>query len=1071
MVRKLVLSLIAVFVGGGILVLAQNKQVFGTVTGADGSPIAGATVIIDGTSVGTSTSADGKFAIAAPSNGTISISFIGYETQKIAVAGKTHINVTLKEDAQSIDDVIVVAFGTSKKEAFTGSAVVLKADDLAKHQTTNVMNALVGSVAGLQMRGSTGQPGAAAGSVNIRGISSMYAGTEPLIILDGAPYSANLSNIPQSEIESVTVLKDAASASLYGARGAAGVIIVTTKKGKTREAIINVDMKWGVNSRALKTYDVITNPGQYYEAYYAQLYNRYYYGDGMSAIQAEGEANKKMLSDLAYNVFSYPENEKLIVDGKLNPKATLGRKVTNNGIDYWMQPDDWTEEAYSNSLRQEYNISINGATDRSSYYMNVGYLNEDGIVSNSNYERISARVKADYQAKKWLKVGANVGYVNTNQDQNSNWGTTLSAANLFYYTSGIAPIYPVYMRTVDQNGKVTIQKDQYGNKSYDYGVAGKNYGVQRPFLATGNPLGENQYNKYGTKGNQMNANAFADFDFTSYLKFNITSTVIWGNSDISDFGNMFYGTPANVGGDIERISNTSLRTNNLQTLTYYDTFGRHNLNVMAGHEYYNTKTRYLSAHARGMFSPGIPEINGAAKPDVSNSYSTEYNVEGYFMSAQYDYDNKYYASASYRLDASSYFDPAHRWGSFWSFGAAWILSKENFLSKANWIDMLKLKASIGQQGNDNIGAYAYTDMYRIVAASETEMSASFWQKGNPNITWETTTNFNLGVEFSFWKGRLAGGVDFYNKKTSDLLFWVSLPESSGSRGQYDNIGDIRNQGVEINLSGVLVRSKLIEWSIGANLSHNATKILSLPKAKTVVNGGFSESDSSLQNTFWYREGGELYNAYCQAYAGVDEYGKSLFYIDTKDENGKTIVKGGTTNDFTAATKYEHGSILPKVFGGFGTNLRIKDFDLSVTFDYQIGGKVFDHHYQSLIGSVENSQGAGSAIHKDWVKAWSPQNPNSNIPRWQYGDTYGAASSDRFLTDASYLNFQSFTVGYTIPEKLLRNKVKIRIYAAGENLAFWSARKGLDPRYTFSGNEQVISYSPIRTISGGVQLTF
>ncbi len=1064
MVRKIVLLLIA-SVTCSLMAVAQSKQVSGTVKDANGNAIVGATVMVEGTSNGVNTGSDGSFRISAPADGYLLVSFLGYEEARVAIAGKTSIDVVLADDTQSIDDVIVVAFGTAKKEAFTGSASVVKADELEKRQTTNVLNALVGQVPGLQMRGSTGQPGSSAGSINIRGINSMYAGTSPLVIVDGAPYSASLSNIPQSDIESVTVLKDAASAALYGARGASGVIIVTTKKGRSHDAVINIDMKWGVNSRAMQDYDLITDPGEYYEAYYAQIYNKYYYGQGYSAASAAASANADMLSDLQYNVFSYPAGESLIVDGKLNPNATLGRRVNYNGQDYWLTPDDWTDEAYRNSLRQEYNISMNGGTDRASYYMSLGYLNEDGIVYNSNYERITARLRADYQAKKWLKVGGNVAFVNSDQDQNSNWGTSQSAGNLFAYTSRIAPIYPVYMRTVDADGNISIMTDEYGNKAYDYGVASRGYGVTRPYLSTGNPLGENQYNRYTSGGNQLNGSFFADVDFTSWLKFNATSTVTWGQTNVSDFGNMYYGTPAQTGGDIGKSSTSTLRTNHLQTLTYYDTFGNHNINVMLGHEYYDTQTKYLYAHGRGMFSPEIPEISASATKDDSDSYSSEYNVEGYFLSAQYDYAGKYYASASFRRDASSYFAKDHRWGSFWSLGAAWIISKENFMSNALWVDMLKLKASIGQQGNDSVGSFAYVDMYSLSSSSETSMTPTFWRKGNPELTWETTTNFNAGVEFSLWRGRLTGSIDVYNKKTTDLLFWVSIPESSGTRGMYDNVGDMRNTGVEISLQGALIRTKNVDWTISMNLSHNSNKILSLPDSKIdPATGGFNE------DSYFYRVGGPMYNYYSAVYAGVDQYGQAMFYVDQTDENGNVIGRT-TTYDFNNATKYEHGSILPKVFGGFGTTVRIANFDVSATFDYQLGGKVFDGYYQSVITPAEDSGSAGQNIHKDWVRSWSVNNTSSDMPRWQYGDAYGGASSDRFLTNASYLNFQSFTVGYTLPMKTFNNKLKMRIYVAGENLCYWSARKGLDPRYSYSGNSSVIPYSPIRTISGGIQLTF
>ncbi|HIW65970.1 MAG TPA: SusC/RagA family TonB-linked outer membrane protein [Candidatus Alistipes intestinipullorum] len=1074
MVRKLLLSLMAVLGGGVILSFAQNKQISGTVTDADGAPIAGATVMVDDSAVGTTTNAAGMFTLSAPADGFLNISFIGYESQKIAIAGKTSINVQLREDITAIDDVLVVAFGTTKKEAFTGSATVIKSEDLEKRQTTNVMNALVGSVAGLQMRGSTGTPGSDAGAVNIRGISSMYASTDPLIIVDGAPYSASLSSIAQSDIESVTVLKDAASAALYGARGAAGVIIVTTKRSTSKNATINVDMKWGVNSRAIQDYDVITDPGEYYEAAYAQYYNRYYYAQGMSAADASLKANADMLKALSYNVFSYPDGEQLIgLDGKLNPNATLGRKVTGNGQTYWLQPDDWTDAAYKTSLRQEYNVSINGGTDKSNYYTSVGYLNQDGIVDNSGYERVTARVKADYQARKWLKLGANVGFQHSKQTMDAALGTSTYSNNLFYFTSMIAPIYPIYVRTMDGDGNVSIATDQFGHRAYDYGVASTGYGITRPFSATGNPLGSNSYDQFYNIGNQLNGTFTVDVDITPYLKANATSTVIWGENYISDMANMFYGSSAGTNGSISKTTQMSMRTNNLQTLTYYDSFGLHNVNVMIGHEYYDVRSRSVGATKNGLFSPDIPELSAAASLSAASSYTTRYNVEGYFLSAQYDYNGKYYGSFSYRRDGSSRFAPGHQYGDFWSVGAAWILSKENFLAKATWIDMLKLKASIGQQGNDNIGDYYYTDLYTLSKVDDKSMSASFYILGNPNITWETTTNFNVGTEFSFWRGRLSGGIDFYNKKTTDLLFWLSIPESLGTRGMYGNMGDIRNTGIEINLTGSVIRTKTVEWSLSANLSHNTTKILSLPDSKLKQGTSSIGFDEATNNIFmWYTVGGPLYNAYLPCYAGVDEKGQAMYYIDVEDGEGNIIHKGGTTYDINSATDYEHGSILPKVFGGFSTNLRVGNFDLSATFDYQIGGKVYDVTYASLIAPWSGS-GSGSAIHKDWAKAWSPNNTESDIPRWQQGDQYSAAKSDRFLTDASYLNFQSFAIGYTIPEKVFRGKLKMRIYAAGENLCFWSARKGLDPRYNFVGTSEtgVSDYSPIRTISGGIQLTF
>ncbi len=1057
-------------------VTAQTSTVTGIVTSEeDGEPVIGASVLVLGTSLGTVTDVDGRFTISnVPGSAkNLRISFVGMQAQDVPIKRGT-ILVTLKPDTEILDEVMVVAFGTQKKSSFTGSAAVMSNEELSKHITTNVANALVGSTPGLQLRGSSGAPGASQGSIKIRGIASMYADTDPLIIVDGAPYSASLSNIAQEDIESITVLKDAASAALYGARGAAGVILVTTKSGKTKKAQVNVDVKWGANSRAIQDYETINDPGQYYETIYGQYYNYYYYGLGQNIATANANANNTMLNQLGYNIYTIPDGEFLIgTDGKLNPNATLGRSYEANGETYYLINDNWRDAAYSTALRQEYNVSVNGANDKGAFYASLNYLDEDGIIEYSGFNRLSARVKADYQALDWLKLGANIGYTNSKTESNPNLGTSWNSTNLMYYTSKIAPIYPIYVRVLDANGNPQIRTDENGNPQYDYGVAASNYpGLTRAFLPTGNPLGSNRYNDTTSEGQKFNGTFTLDLNFTDFLKANVTSTVDWGHTNYSYYSNSLYGPSVSVNGQVDKYQSDNIRQNHVQTLTYFDQFDKHNINVMLGHEYYYTKTTYLYAYAQGLFSPDIQEINAAANPVSSNSYTSEYNVEGYFGNLQYNYDEKYFASASFRRDASSRFAKENRWGNFWSVGAAWLINKENFFN-ANWVDELKLKFSIGQQGNDNIGDWAYTDLYSLTPASETQMSASFAQMGNPDITWETTTNLNVGLEFNLFNSRLTGNIDYYNKKTTDLLFWLSIPESAGTRGYYGNVGDIRNSGVELSLQGSIIRTKDIDWSVQFNISHNKSKILALPESKTNQLGGFTES------SMWYKVGGPLYNYFCVEYAGTNEKGEATYWVD-EDLYGTTNATSmpGTKHSFTTtnpneATKYEQGTTLPKAYGGFGTSLTAYGIDVSLMFDYQIGGKIFDSMYQGLMGNIASASGAGNAIHVDALKAWTPNNTSSSIPRMQYGDQYTSATSNRWLTSAKYLNFQSFTVGYTLPNSLTSkmNLRKLRVYASGENLCFWSARKGLDPRYSYSSSASVNVYSPVRTIMGGIQLTF
>lgn len=1080
MKRRFFLWLACVFLSVGVA-LAQTT-VTGTVVSADdGQPVVGASVLVKGTRLGAVTNIDGKFTVGnvPHSAKTLLVSFIGMQTQEVAIR-QGLIRVELKADTKQLDEVMVVAFGTQKKSSFTGSAAVLGSEELSKHVTTDVTNALVGSTPGLQLRGGMGTPGGSEDTkLQIRGVSSLYSETKPLIIVDGAPYSASLNNIPQEDIESVTVLKDAASAALYGARGASGVIIVTTKTGKNKVAQINVDMKWGANTRSVQDYETIADPGLYYETFYGQYYG-YFTDRGSTPAEANQKANKYVLNHLGYNIYTVPDGELLIgADGKLNPHATLGRSYQANGETYYLTNDNWRDAAYHTAFRQEYNVSASGAMDKGSFYANMNYLDEDGMIEFSGYKRLAARFKADYQAKSWLKLTANVGYTNSTTRSNPNLSATAwNNTNLMYYTSLIAPIYPIYVRVLDADGNPQVRTDSHGNPQYDYGVAATNYpGLSRPFLSPGNPLGANRYNDYKRRLNKLNGTFMADVTLTDFLKFNATSTLDWSNRKDSELQSGLYGPKVSVNGQIEKKAKEIIEQNHVQTLTYFDHFGKHNVNALLGHEYYDRKTTWLSAYGMGLFSEAIPELDAAAKKADASSYTEEYNVEGYFGSVQYNYDDRYFASASYRRDASSRFAKDRRWGDFWSVGAAWLVNKEAFFH-APWVDELKLKFSIGQQGNDNIGErtmamreFAFTDMYNLVAASDSQMSATFWRIGNPEITWETATNLNIGLEFSLFSGRLSGSLDYYNKTTTDLLFWLSVPEAAGSRGYYGNAGDIRNSGVELSLVGSPVRTKDVDWSLSFNIAHNKDKILRLPASKTALTGGF------IEQGLWYVEGGPIYNKFLPEYAGVNEKGEALYYVDSQLGAGVTNRPGTnrdeTTTDINSATRYAQGRSMPVAYGGFGTQLTAYGFDLSLSFDYQLGGKIYDSAYQELMSNTASASDAGRAFHKDVLRSWTPENKTTGLPRLYYGDKYTAGDSDRWLTSARYLNFQSFSVGYTLPQRVVARLGlnKLRIYATGENLYFWSARKGLDPRYAYDETEALTVYSPMRTIMGGIQLSF
>ena len=1044
--------------------------------------------MVDGSHVGTTSNGDGSFTITAPGNGSLVVSFIGYETQKVAIGGKTRINISLKEDAQAIDDVIVVAFGTAKKDAFTGAAKVIKSDDLIKTQSSNVGDALVGKIAGVQFSSASGRPGSGQ-KIYVRGYGSMNAKNDPLWVVDGVPYEGDINNINAADIESISVLKDAASNALYGSRGANGVIMVTTKRAKAGEATVTFDGKWGINTRALQTYDIVEDAGEYYEMHYKSLYNYYTLDQKYTPLAANIAANKLLTSNdpggLGYNVFTVPDGQNLIGEnGRLNPRAKQGRLVTDaKGQQFYLQPDNWLDEIYkSSSFRQEYNVSVSGATDRANFFASLGYLDNTGIVDGSSNERYTARLRADYQAKKWLKVGGNMSYTHfvwnngnkTNDDGDGQGEGNADGGNAFATAIRMAPIYPVYMR--DGNGNIMI--DEYGFKMYDTGD-GRNGGALRTNGGKSNDLQDIQLNKYINEGNAFMANGFADFSLYKGLKLTLNGSVSLDETRGTQVSNPYYGQFAESGGAVFKSHSREIAYNMQQFLTYTNTFADvHNLDLLFGHEMYNRKSYGLSGSKTMMFSPDNTELSGAVV-DSSRSGSSvlEYNNEGYFFRGQYDYDNRIYFSGSYRRDASSRFHPDHRWGNFWSLGAAWIINRESWFN-ASWVNMLKVKASYGSQGNDNLGSkaesyYRYTD-YREILSSGDGVTSVLYQKGNPDITWETNANLNVGVEFGLWDNRLSGSIDVFNRKTTDMLFELATPIESGYTTIFTNIGDMVNRGLEIELNADLIRTKNLVWDFSLNMTHYKNKVTHLPeqfKNNTTADG---KHVGRWQDTKFLTEGESVFSFYVPTYAGVDpETGKSLWYTyKTDDAGNKERIK---TSDYSVASqegREMHGDALPDVYGGFGTSLRFYGVDFSIGFTYQLGGQVLDQGYRFYMNSPAGTS-TGNNYHHDLLNSWTPENSGSNIPRFAYNDSNQAAVSDRFLTSASYLNIQNITLGYTLPKRITRKFLveNLRIYLACDNVWYWSKRQGLDPRQSINGITNPYYYAPIRTFSGGVTVTF
>lgn len=1054
---------------------AQTKVATGTVTSAeDGGPVVGASVSVKGTTIGTMTDGEGKFTLSdiPASAQTLVVSYIGMETVEVGIG--QDLRIVMQESSQILDEVIVVAYGTSTKKSFVGSAAVIKADEITKNQSSNITNNIAGKVAGVQGISSNGQPGSGS-TLRIRGVGSMNSSNSPLYVVDGVPFGNDISTINNNDIESITVLKDAASAALYGARGANGVVLITTKRGKTKEARVNVDMKWGGNSRGVPRYNVMTDPAMYYETFYRALYNSRA-NAGSNPDAAHEYANRNLLNaangGLGYRVFSTPEGERLIGNNfKLNPHATPGfvDEVTkNNQTNYYTYlADDWYDEVFNEgNVRQEYNVDFSGSVDNVTYRTSFGFLDDSGIIPNSGFKRFTNLTFIEYKLKDYLKFGTtlNYAYVDMKYPGEQTSAASTSSANLFYLASAIAPIYPLYIR--DENGN--IMQDQNGYTLYDYGDADI-IGAKRPFMSQSNPLSALNLDINKGVWDVFYGNWFAEVEPYENVKLKATLGYQTLNQKQNNLTNKFYGQYAASGGvaSVSQARNTTITQQYIAT--YINTFGNHSVDFMLGFESHKEKGSDLYGSRSQIYQHNVPEISNAITNPVTGSSSIDYAVMGFLGQAKYSFRNKYYFSASYRRDASSCFHPDNRWGDFWSVGGAWDLRGEDFMSDFDWVNMFKLKASYGAQGNDklyysgstSINFYPYTDQFRISESNKAFATARFY-KGNKDITWETSYNFNGGVDFSLFDERLNGTIEGFSRTTKDQLYYRPVSPSLGYDLYPMNIGSVRNSGFEVELRGDIVSTNDLLVNVYLNATHVKNRIVELHESL----GGMWKSGSYI-----YREGSSLYNFYIREYAGVNpENGSALWYMDELDGNGN-VTGRTTTNDWSEATQYEQGDVMPKLYGGFGFSTEYKGIDLSVSFNYQTGGKIYDNGYASSMHSG-NSNNAGRNWHVDILDMWTEENPTSNIPRINSLDTQSNYMSTRFLKSSDYLSLQNISIGYTLPSRLV-NKLKlekVRIYGVADNVALITSRTGLDPRQSYTSSTAA-TYSAIRSISGGISVTF
>lgn len=1104
--------------------LFAEKQVSGVVVDAKGEPVIGASIQAQGTTQGTISDYDGKFEMEVPESvKTLVVSFVGMETKEVA-AGK-NLRVVLAENTEVIQEVIVTGYGNVSKGSFAGSAVAVSADDIEKKSPSEVTKALAGEVAGVQVVNTSGQPGTNA-SIRIRGIGSIYASSAPLYVVDGIPYQAgDIASIDPGDIASTTILKDATATSLYGSRGANGVIVITTKKGTSGESgKIDVDVKYGANTHWLPMYEVITDPKEYVEMSWQSIYNSLN-GSYMSEDKLIQAVNNTLFSSkglpVGYNLWDHAGNELINgYTGKFYPEVQM--------LEQYKDMISWEKAIFRVGQKADATVRISGGSEKTSYYVSFGYLKDEGYYIGSNFDRFTARSNIEFQPKKWFKGSMNVSYTYSSTNavgQGSNMN------NGFAYVNEIPPIYPVYVYGSTKNGSGTIPAGPYsygngitsktinsngyilidpktGGPMFDYGMY---EGWGRAYGSGINPAGSLVWDRDNTIQHQVAANANLEFTLYEGLKLKVTGGFQYLGANNSDYTNAFYGDAAGIG----RVGKTQynlLAFDIIEQLSYNKTFGEHTLDMYALHEtnyYQNAIMAGGMNHVAATTGESVLELGNAVQMSYLTSYKNITTLDSWLVNASYWYNERYGITANYRADGSSKFAKGHRWGHFGSVGVSWKFTNESFIDNTaagDWLKNGKLRLSWGANGNQGISNYLYSDQYSIENV-DGEVGYVWDYKGANDITWERTQVIDVGLELSLSK-YLDLELDYFWKYTDNLLMPKYTASSQGYSSTWVNGGSMSNNGVEFQLKVHAVDTRNVKLDVRLTGGHYHNKVLSLPtdintETEMLYNGGIAKGYS-------------LYDYNITQYAGVDAATGKALYVGYYDENlgsfGYTsaaerrargekgnnyisnvflyreqhpdaVIKTTTTDQYPyAGSDYIGKSAEFALEGGIGIDFEAYGASLSIMCPYRIGGYGVDYQYATLM----QSERVGKINwHVDMRDAWTPQmtaaekqaiadKGAAGVPRLSNGDDkYASSISDRFLISNSYLSLYNVRLGYKFPKKLIE-KIKLNIlelYVTGDNLALLSARKGYNPMTSYSGSSDTYQYTPLSTIMGGIKFQF
>lgn len=983
---------------------------------------------------------------------------------------------------------------------------VVDSRQIEMRPVSSVTSVLNGLVPGVQVIDGIGQPGMEA-EVRIRGYSSVNGSNKPLFVVDGMPYTGWMTDLNPADIESVSILKDAASCALYGSRASNGVVLITTKKAKKQGVSLQLDIRHGFSARGQGDYKRM-NTNQFMEAMW-QGYRNQLISNGSTPEEATTATSNGLINRIGINVYNKADNALFDASGHLVSDAQI--------LDGYKDDLDWYSPYTRNGHRQEYNLSGESGNEKNRVRFSLGYLDEDGYTRKSDFNRLSGLLSADFTPRPWLKTGLSLAGTH----QKTNWDTGAAGStqatyltNAFYFARRMAPIYPVHLHYTEDvfasNGSLLHAKGDYildaeGGKQYDDGSTSRS---EADVSSNGHHLlWESEKNKLWNTANTLQGYAYADVSFLRDFTFSLKGNISLRNTEDREYGNAEIGSYKGTG-FISKIGQKYKEYTLQEMLTWKRSFGKHFVEWMVGHENYDYKLNFDETHKKNENFPGVDELSNFTTTTYNEGYTDTYRTEGYFTRARYDYNDTYFAEVSFRRDGSSIFHADHRWGNFWSAGIGWMLSSEAFLKEAVWLDRLKLRLSYGQVGNDNFGSsnglYQWMSLYGP-AVNGGEAAYYKVQNENPALKWETNSSLNIGLEARLFN-RVNLSFEYYDKRSDDLLFKFIQPLSAGATDSttglstvWRNIGDVSNRGWEFCIDGDIIRNREWEWNVGLNLSKVKNKIGRLPdkdREAGIVNGDYQK----------IKEGHSIYEFWLYQYVGVDQMtGRSVYLPDFETyyiagEDGKTPVNGEEnitgknpiptsgwvdingqyyTGDPRYARKGWSGSSLPKISGSLNTSLRWKDLTLSALMIFSCGSKVLDLPYQTL-----TSVGV-HALSTDLQKAWNgiPEgmtetSPNridpSGIPQVNLDATVNGYSnpkaSTRYIVSGDYLSIKNITLSYRLPATWSKRVAlgTIRVHAAVENPALFSKRKGLNPVQTFNGI--VNNYASIaRVFSFGVNI--